>query len=172
MLTPIQAAVLKALNRERVRSVLVGGMAMRAHGIARDAHDLDLWIEATPGNAERVAAALTPLCKTAPEPVEEIRARAALPAQRIVVPDESAPEVDLLTSIGTLDFQQIRAAARIAHLDGQPVWLPTREHLAATKRAAISEMRKQITHGAPVPAQLQADIDRDEQDIRLLGHEA
>lgn len=165
MLTPMHAKALKALNRRRVRFVLIGGFAIRAHGVPRAPHDLDLWIEPTPDNAQRVAAALSTISKADPHAVRE---RASAPGNRIVVPREDAPEVDLLTSIGDLDFSMVHAAARIAHLDGQPVRLPTREHLIATKHIAIAEMRKQLAPGAPIPEHLQRDIDRDERDIVLL----
>lgn len=45
---------IKALNENNVRYLLVGGYAVIFHGHNRTTGDLDLWIEPTPSNYERL----------------------------------------------------------------------------------------------------------------------
>lgn len=49
--------VLAALEREGVRYVLVGSMAMAVHGVIRATRDMDLFIDPTPDNVARLRAA-------------------------------------------------------------------------------------------------------------------
>ncbi|MBI5240307.1 MAG: nucleotidyl transferase AbiEii/AbiGii toxin family protein [Elusimicrobia bacterium] len=50
--------VFRALDREGVRYVLIGGAALNLHGLARATQDLDLFLDARPENVERLKAAL------------------------------------------------------------------------------------------------------------------
>jgi hypothetical protein len=50
--------LLTALNDAEARYLLVGGHAVGVHGRPRATKDFDLWIEATPTNADRVFRAL------------------------------------------------------------------------------------------------------------------
>jgi hypothetical protein len=50
--------VLAALEHENVSYVLVGGVAINFHGLARATKDIDLFIDITPDNIERVKRAL------------------------------------------------------------------------------------------------------------------
>lgn len=54
-------ALLDALNRHRVRFVLVGGLAAQAYGASRATQDADICPEWSPENLGRLAAALTEL---------------------------------------------------------------------------------------------------------------
>jgi len=49
---------LRSLGRHEVEYLLVGGYAVTLHGFPRNTADLDIWIRPTPGNADRVIAAL------------------------------------------------------------------------------------------------------------------
>ncbi|MCK4832011.1 MAG: hypothetical protein KAS81_04550 [Anaerolineales bacterium] len=46
------------LNDNLVRYLVVGGYAVALHGHPRYTKNLDIWIEMTPGNAERMVQAL------------------------------------------------------------------------------------------------------------------
>jgi len=50
--------ILAALERERVRYVLVGSMAMAAQGLVRATRDMDFFVSPDPGNVERLKRAL------------------------------------------------------------------------------------------------------------------
>jgi len=49
---------LRLLNAYRVDSLLVGGYAVGLHGYPRATVDLDVWVRATPENADRIVHAL------------------------------------------------------------------------------------------------------------------
>lgn len=51
--------LLRAFNDHDVRYLIVGAYALGVHGRPRATGDLDVWIDATPGNATRVVRALT-----------------------------------------------------------------------------------------------------------------
>lgn len=53
------AELLRALARERARTLVVGGLARRLHGEIADAHDHCLWYDADDVNAARVYRALS-----------------------------------------------------------------------------------------------------------------
>jgi predicted nucleotidyltransferase len=50
--------MVRALNEENVRFILLGGFAVIIHGYTRSTKDLDLWIWANPENAVRIIRAL------------------------------------------------------------------------------------------------------------------
>lgn len=58
LLNAQEVELLSALNEHGVRYIVVGGHAVVHYGHLRATKDLDLWIEATPENAERIAHAL------------------------------------------------------------------------------------------------------------------
>ncbi|MGH8899214.1 MAG: nucleotidyl transferase AbiEii/AbiGii toxin family protein [Egibacteraceae bacterium] len=51
-------ALLAAFEREQVRCVLIGSMAMAAHGLVRATRDIDFFVAADPDNVERLKRAL------------------------------------------------------------------------------------------------------------------
>lgn len=53
--------VFRALNRAKVRYVVVGGMALNLHGIPRVTHDLDLLPDLVTTNLEKLVSELTSL---------------------------------------------------------------------------------------------------------------
>ena len=48
----------QSLNAKGVRYLVIGGYAMAAHGHPRYTKDIDVWVEISPGNAERMVEAL------------------------------------------------------------------------------------------------------------------
>ena len=59
-------SLLEALNAEGVRFVVIGGVAVGAHGYVRGTEDLDLVPDPDPLNLSRLTAALTKLKSTLP----------------------------------------------------------------------------------------------------------
>src|SRR5262245_64888007 len=55
----IAAQVCEALNRSRAKYLVIGGVACVLHGYVRATTDVDILIERTPENAERVLGALS-----------------------------------------------------------------------------------------------------------------
>ena len=49
---------LKSLNDHDVEYLLIGGHAVAYHGYVRPTQDMDIWIAVSPGNAQRMVAAV------------------------------------------------------------------------------------------------------------------
>jgi len=108
--------VLAALEAHRVRYVIFGAVALNLHGLARSTEDLDLFVEPTESNIERLKLALKEAI-TDPE-IEQIAAVDLLGAYPAVqyFPPGGAFHIDILTRLGD--------AFRFADLETERV--PTR----------------------------------------------
>ena len=92
--------VLRALDREKVSYVLVGGVAVNLHGLGRTTQDLDLFLSPEPMNIERLKTALSSVF--ADPSIAEISAEdlaGDYPTVRYVPPDESFV-IDLMARLG------------------------------------------------------------------------
>jgi hypothetical protein len=127
--------MIAALLDEGARFLVVGAHAMAFHGVPRGTQDLDLWIEPSPENRDRVWRALavfgapvdslglTPADLTRPDTVIQL----GLPPNRI----------DLLTGItGIPSFEAAWAAHEEHTLRSRRVPFLGRATLIANKRAA------------------------------------
>jgi hypothetical protein len=115
-----------------VRFVVVGGYAVAAHGHPRYTKDLDIWVEATPANADRIVAALdafgfgslglTQDDFTQPDVVIQL--------------GREPGRVDLLTSVSGLNFADCYPARVTATLGDTAVPVLDRAALIVNKRAS------------------------------------
>lgn len=110
--------LLAALSRAEARFLVVGAHAMAAHGVPRATGDLDVWIQRTPENAERVWSALLEFGA----PVQAL----GLSETDLTAPDlvfqmgEPPVRIDVLTSISGVTFEyawSTRNVHRIGTLD-------------------------------------------------------
>jgi hypothetical protein len=128
--------VLKALEREGVRYIVFGAVALNLLGLARATEDLDLFLEPDRANVDRLKIALRSVFED-PE-IEGISADDLLgdyPAVQYV-PPEGAFHLDILTRLGEAfhfrDLEPIRI-----DLDGQPVTVASPRTLYRMKKATI-----------------------------------
>jgi hypothetical protein len=93
-------SVLRALEQNGVHYVVFGGAALNLHGLARFTEDLDVFIEPTAANVERLKAALKSVYHD-PQ-IEEIAADELLGSYPAVqyVPPQGTFHVDILTRLG------------------------------------------------------------------------
>lgn len=126
--------ILLTLLESEARFLVIGAHAMAVHGVPRGTQDLDVWVEPSPENAERVWRALAafgaPLTTLGvsrgdfdhPGPVLQL----GLPPNRI----------DILTAIsGVSDFAAAWAARSVHEVRGREVPFIGRAALIANKRA-------------------------------------
>jgi hypothetical protein len=117
------------LNRYSVRYLVVGGYAVALHGYVRYTKDIDVWIDATPDNAERLAAALEAF-------------GASVDASQFLIPDKvlfigNPPNrIDVLTSIPGVDFVVCYEKRLEETLDGVTITLIDKTSLIAAKKAS------------------------------------
>ena len=117
------------LNREGAHYVLVGAVAMQLWGTTRATRDIDILIEPTVENAERVLRALREVgFGFAGEWLaEEV-------AKKFVTIIGDSPRVDLFTRAWNLTYAQAAPSARVFDVDGIPIPAASIEHLIASKR--------------------------------------
>jgi len=138
--------VLAALNAEKVRYLVVGGVAVVLHGHLRTTADLDLVVELAPDNARRAISALVKLGfrPRAPVPAEQF----ADPAARRAWIDEKGltvfslwsdrlPEIEVdLFVKEPFHFDEVYARAVRVPLDTTTVTVVSLADLIALKQAA------------------------------------
>jgi hypothetical protein len=93
--------LLSAFVAHDVRFLVVGAYALAVHGRPRATGDLDVWVEATPENAQRVVRALATFGAPMTDISEEDFSRPGLVVQLGVAPRR----IDLLTSLTGLAFE-------------------------------------------------------------------
>jgi hypothetical protein len=124
--------LLSAFNAAEVEFLVVGAHALAAHGHVRATKDLDVWIRASPPNAERVMAALGSF---------------GAPVDRVTAADFSAPgitfqigvdpvRIDIITTIDGLSFDAAWENRVAANYGGEPAFILSRSDLIANKRAS------------------------------------
>src|SRR5258706_7300990 len=116
--------LLKALKREGVDYVLVGGVAVNLHGIVRATEDVDLFIRPSEDNVERLKRALRSLWDD-PE-IAQISARdfaGEFPTIRYGPPDDPMV-IDLISALGSA-FTFDDLDAQTVMVEGVPVRIAT-----------------------------------------------
>ncbi len=124
--------LLKLMDQFQVRFLVVGGYAVIRHTEPRFTKDLDLWIEATAENAERCFRALAafgaPLTGLAPLDF----------TQRGYIYQMGVPpfRVDVLMSLGVLDFDAAWKRRDVQVIDGLSIPFLSKADLIESKLAA------------------------------------
>jgi hypothetical protein len=129
------AAILRVLAAHSVDYVVIGGLAVQAHGHPRTTQDLDLVPEPTKENRVRLAAALSEL---GARPVGAARGTAPLsiPEAGVLELDTDAGGIDVHAAPpGAAAYPQLRSRAMVIQLD-VPVAVASRDDLIAIKRAS------------------------------------
>jgi len=102
-LPPDFADLIVCLNQANADYMLVGGYAVMAHGHVRATQDIDIWVRASPNNAQRVLEALQAFGMPPGLTIDTLSKADGPPPTgfRFGLPPFA---VDLLTSIRGIDF--------------------------------------------------------------------
>ncbi len=117
------------LNDHGSRYVLFGGYAVQLWGVARATQDIDILIEPTRDNAERVIAALA---EHGGWHARDLTPEAVLRKPVTVVGD--LPRVDIMTVAWQVHFAEAAGSARLFEVEGVKIPTASLEHLIASKR--------------------------------------
>jgi hypothetical protein len=133
-------ALLSALNEHGVRFVVIGGVAVGAHGYVRATEDLDIVPDASENNATRLAGALVALDATLPlAGGRAFRAAGdlvALRRRRNMTLDTRHGALDVVQQApGVPSFDQLDERAVGSELLGVPVRVCSLGHLRQMKQA-------------------------------------
>lgn len=139
---------LEALRKREVRYVLVGGYSVILHGYKRTTGDMDIWVEKSIENYERLANAFYDFGM----PVFDMTADNFLnnPAFDVFTFGRQPVAIDIITAIKGLTFDDTFAQASDTDVDGTTVRLIHYNHLIRAKEAAgrardlndISQLKK------------------------------
>ena len=129
MLNRLQG-VFASLHRHNVKYVVIGGIAAVLHGVPRATFDLDILIEATPENAQRLLDAL----------LEERFGTAALTSVQGILAHEITVfkdwvRIDVQTSTPGLVFETAWQRRRTMMYRGQEFYVVSKADLIASKQA-------------------------------------
>ena len=122
--------VLRALNRARVRYLLIGGYASVLHGVPRTTLDLDLALHPEPANVRRALAALERLGLHA----ETNRVDKVLAQGGVTVSNDR--RVDLLTSVRGSPFSHLWRRRITVRIPGARIPVVSRRDQVRLLRAA------------------------------------
>ncbi|MBL8139996.1 MAG: hypothetical protein JNM38_02710 [Acidobacteria bacterium] len=123
---------MRLLNANRVEYLLVGGYAVGLHGYPRATVDLDVWVGATPGNAQRVLASLREFGFDLPA----LESRLFTDPRSIVRLGVAPFRIEVMTSIDGVEFEACRARAVEFEVDDVRVPVISLADLKVNKRAA------------------------------------
>ena len=130
-------SILAAFEREGVRYVLVGSMAMAAQGIVRATRDIDLFVSPDAENVARLRAALKRLYRDDPS-IDEITAEdlaGSYPAVQYVPPDGSY-SLDILARLGeAFRFEDLESEELV--VEGVRLRVATPRTLYRMKKATL-----------------------------------
>lgn len=163
-----QGSLIQSLDEGRARYLVIGGMAVQLHGVDRKTIDLDIWTAPTRENAAIVARAL---CSIAGESALRFEDRLSHPNVRIALPTPSDAEIDVLTSVGNLDFDDMYARSVVIAGD-TPLRTLSILDLIESKRVGMEATQRQIETGelqGLALAQAQIVFKRDQSDIDQLA---
>ena len=123
--------VFASFQSHDVRYVVIGGIAAVLHGVPRATFDLDILIEATAPNVERLLQALR---EAGFGTADLVDAQGVL-ANEITVFNDRV-RIDVQTSTPGLTFQDAWTRRETMDYQGQKFYVASRQDLIASKRAA------------------------------------
>ncbi len=123
--------VFASFQKHEVKYVIIGGIAAVLHGVPRATFDLDILIEATPDNAQRLLDALL----EARLGTASLTSADELLAHEITIFKDRV-RIDVQTATSGLRFEDAWRNREMMEYQGQTFYVVSRGDLIASKRAA------------------------------------
>ena len=140
--------VFKFFQRHEVRYVVIGGVASVLYGVPRVTFDLDLLIEATSENVQRLLAAMMEAgfaTATMTNPEEVLSHEITVFNDRV--------RIDVQTHTPGISFVDVWARRKTVTYQGQDFFILSREDLIASKRASDREVDREDVRLLELPGQ-------------------
>lgn len=131
VLNPDFKEFIQSLNASGVRYLVVGGYAVALHGHPRYTKDIDIWIESTTENAQRLVQALDRFGFGS----LGLEAADFLVADQVVQLGNPPNRIDLLNRLPGVDFESCYAARVQVAIDDVPIHFIDLDNLKKNKRA-------------------------------------
>jgi hypothetical protein len=123
--------VFSSLDKHQVRYLVIGGIAAVLHGVPRATFDLDILIEATPENAQRLLDAFIE-CNLG---TAVLISASDLLAHEITIFQDRV-RIDVQTSTPGLNFMDAWENQEVMEYQGQKLSVVSKKDLIASKKAA------------------------------------
>jgi tRNA nucleotidyltransferase/poly(A) polymerase len=123
--------VYSSLHKHKVKYVTIGGIAAVLHGVPRATFDLDILIEATPDNAQKLLDALL----DAGLGTATLTTAEQLLAHEITIFRDRV-QIDVQTVTPGITFAEVWERRQVMRYGRQEFYVLSREDLIASKRAA------------------------------------
>jgi tRNA nucleotidyltransferase/poly(A) polymerase len=133
MLNQLQDVFL-SLHKHDVRYLVIGGIAAILYGVPRATFDLDILIEATPENAQKLLDALL----EAGLGTAELTTAEQVVAHEITIFQDRV-RIDVQTATPGIEFEEAWGRRQVTDYQGRSFNLVSREDLISSKRAAGRE---------------------------------
>ena len=130
ILLPDFKEFLQLLNSSKVEYLLIGGYAVAYYGYPRATADMDIWVNATPENAERLVGVFDSFG------FNEVAADMFLRESQVIRMGVPPLRIEVLTSISGVSFPECFAERLIAVIDEVEVSLISLGHLKVNKKAS------------------------------------
>ena len=140
--------VFRSLNAHEVKYLVIGGIAAIAHGVPRMTFDLDILIEATPRNAQRL---LDALLDAGLGTASLITADGLLAKEITIFKDRV--RIDVQTETPGLRFADAWQRRVTIQHRGHELHVVSRDDLIASKLAAGREVDLEDVRSLPPPAE-------------------
>ena len=124
---------IQALNEQQVEYVLVGGMAVILHGYVRSTGDMDIWVNKTKLNYQKLVKAYRQFGM----PLFDMTERAFLSDQYDVWSIGAPPvKIEVMTAVKGLNFNETFETAQVYEERGLRIRFINVDHLIKAKKAS------------------------------------
>ena len=124
---------IQALNEQQVEYVLVGGMAVILHGYVRSTGDMDIWVNKTKLNYQRLVKAYTQFGM----PLFDMTESTFLSDQYDVWSIGAPPvKIEVMTAVKGLNFNETFETAQVYEERGLRIRFINVDHLIKAKKAS------------------------------------
>lgn len=124
--------MLRALADEKASFLLIGAYAMAAHGYLRATVDMDIWVKASPDNAQSVLRAV----KRFGAPLDNLTPTDLQKEDTVFQIGVAPRRIDILTGVTGLRFEESFRRSIEVDIDGIPVRIPSLDDLIRNKKAS------------------------------------
>ena len=130
--------MLQILLKNRVKFLVVGAYAMGAYGYPRATGDIDIWVESSPENSEKIYQSLSEFGA----PISDIEQKTFC-VEGIVFQIGLAPRrIDIITKIEGVNFQNAYSDKREIEVEGIKIPFISKEDLIKNKESTGREKDK------------------------------
>lgn len=122
---------IQSLNDNGVRYLVVGGYAVALHGYPRYTKDIDIWVEMTPENGDRILNALDQFGFGS----LGVNASDFIAPGQMLKLGHPPRRIDILTTLPGVEFSECYPVRTIVDIEGVPVAFIDLENLKKNKKA-------------------------------------